>query len=81
MDNDFYALNQHLEAARKMVELKGGIDNVGVNGYLGKLVVWCVAEAEPKKQPRMLPCSVTPISSKVIGFVTEVNSRLNDPIF
>jgi hypothetical protein len=53
-----------------MVALKGGIDGLGRDGYIGKVILWCVND--PRFDGKE-PCGLAPISYTVAGFITGGN--------
>jgi hypothetical protein len=40
LTGDALTSKRHVEAAQRMVELKGGLEALGLNGFLKQLVVW-----------------------------------------
>lgn len=70
MCSDADALNKHLDAAKTMVALKGGIDGLGRDGHIGKVILWCVSD--PRFDDKE-PCGLAPISYTVSGFITGGN--------
>lgn len=44
MCDDLNASALHFEGMNNMIKLKGGLSNVGVNGFLRKALKWCNLE-------------------------------------
>ncbi|KAF7561035.1 hypothetical protein G7046_g3115 [Stylonectria norvegica] len=68
---DKIALMMHLDAAQKMVEMRGGIKALGKNGFLGKLVIWFIKDPDGDEGSYIPPATVIPVAKTVAGFIDD----------
>lgn len=64
---DHAATKQHSQAAKKMVAMRGGIETLGMNGFMKKLIIWFVREPEKKGTSLLLPTCVVSVSNAEDG--------------
>lgn len=71
LTGDYAAVQQHSQAAEKMVSMRGGIEKLGMSGFLKKLIIWFIQEpAQNGNEKRLLmPTCIESVSRTVAGFV------------
>ena len=68
---DDAAMQQHSQAAEKMVLMRGWIEALGMSGFLKKLIIWFIRE--PAKNGNgnglLMPTCIASVSRTVAGFM------------
>ncbi|KAK7427384.1 hypothetical protein QQZ08_006153 [Neonectria magnoliae] len=68
---DLAAEQQHTQAAEKMVSMRGGIETLGMSGFLKKLIIWFIRRPSQGGNGKRLltPTCMPSASMTIVGFV------------
>lgn len=59
----------HLQAATRMIQMKGGLEALDLTGLLGKLAVWFIEDPLRKGRTLLHPPCILSIGNLVAGFI------------
>ncbi|KAL6401397.1 hypothetical protein AUP68_15267 [Ilyonectria robusta] len=75
LTGDYAAVQQHSQAAEKMVSMRGGLETLGMSGFLRKLITWFIHEPARNGNGKrlLIPTCIESVSTTVTGFVDAGN--------
>ncbi|KAH7176441.1 hypothetical protein EDB81DRAFT_37583 [Dactylonectria macrodidyma] len=66
---DHAATQQHSQAAKKMVAMRGGMETLGMNGFMKKLIIWFFRNPEKNGNSLLVPSCIVSAPNTDVGLV------------